>query len=141
MTTIKNLKMSEVIENTPIAPSLVRSLVRWHGGWEAFKDMSYDVSNYGANGGQSFIYYDDSNKFFRAHAKDIKNYLTDLADDCYDTTVTEMISSWKQTNCYNYDEINYALYCGKGVAVNDVFCNSLWCIVEELCRTIQDMVE
>ena len=141
MTTIKSLKLSEVIENTSIAPTLVRSIVRWHGGWEEFKDMSADIANYGANGGQSFVYYDDSNKFFRSHAKDIKDYLCGLANDCYGQTVTEMIGSWKQTKCYNYDEINTALYCGKGDAVNDVFCNSLWAIVEELCYTIQNMVE
>lgn len=141
MTTIKTLKLSEVIENTNIDPTLVRALVRWHGGWSEFKESASDISNYGANNGNSFIYYTDSTKFFRAHAPAIKEWLTYTAEEIYDMGIGQMLNQWKGCSDYSQDEINQAIYTGKGDAVDSVFCNCLWAIVEELATNICDLID
>lgn len=139
---MKNLKLSTVIENTNIDASLVRGVVAWHGGWEEFKNIAEDISNHGANTGISFIWYTDSVKFFRNHAPAIKSWLKSLATDCYDVeSVGSMMSKWDLISQYSVDEINQALYTGKGDAVDQVFDVAVKAVTEELARVVVDSME
>lgn len=140
MNTLKSLKLSSVIEESNIDATLIRGIVAWHGGWKAFKEIAPDIYNHGANTGISFIWYTDSVKFFRNHAPAIKAYLTDLADENYDCSSAEMLQKW-ELDCYNLDEINTALYCGKGDAVDQVFDKAVKVVTEEIARIICEMVE
>lgn len=140
MKTLKSLKLSTVIENSNIDATLIRAIVRWHGGWSEFKEISGDISKYGANTGISFIYYTDSVKFFRNHAPAIKIWLTDLAADVYDCTMGEMVKQWNLSQ-YSIEEINQALYTGKGDAVDQVFDIACKAVVEEIARAVVDSVE
>lgn len=139
---LKSLKLSSVIDNVNLDPSLVRGIVSWHGGWDKFKSISEDICNYGANTGISFIYYTDSVKFFRNHAPAIKSWLKCLSSDCYDgESVGSMMSKWDLVSGYTVDEINQALYTGKGDAVDSVFDVACKAVVEEIARAVIDSAE
>lgn len=140
MTTLNTLKPSTVIENVNVDPSLVRGIVRWHGGWTEFKNIAEDISNHGANTGISFVWYSDSVKFFRNHAPAIKTWLASLAEDCYNCSMGEMVQQWNLKS-YTVDEINQALYTGKGDAVDQVFDTTLKAVVEEIARAVIESVE
>lgn len=139
---LNSLKLSTVIENVNIDPSLVRGIVNWHGGWDKFKSISEDICNYGANTGISFIYYTDSVKFFRNHAPAIRSWLKCLSSDCYGVeSVGSMMVKWELVSAYTIDEINQALYTGKGDAVNSVFDVACKAVVEEIARAVNDTAE
>lgn len=140
MTTLKSLKLSSVIEESNIDATLIRGVVAWHGGWAAFKDIAQDISNHGANTGISFVWYTDSVKFFRNHAPAMKEWLMEIAENGYDCTLAEMIQKW-DLDCYSIDEINTALYCGKGDAVDQVFDKAVKGVTEEIAHIICNMVE
>lgn len=140
MNTLKSLKLSSVIEESNIDATLIRGVVAWHGGWEAFKEIAEDIYKNGANTGISFIWYTDSVKFFRKHAPAIKSWLSDLAAECYDCSAAEMIKKWDLSE-YTVDEISVALYCGKGDAVDQVFDKAVKAVTEEIARIICEMVE
>lgn len=139
--TIKKLTMNAVIENSVLEASVIRSLVRWHGGWSEFKAISRDIANYGANTGISFIMYTDSAKSFKANAPALKRWVSELATD-YDHGVLEMLQSWKGIGkIYSLDEIGSALYAGKGDSVDSVYSTIIYAAVEEIANTIVNMVD
>jgi hypothetical protein len=66
-------------EQSNINPKLVRAVIRQVGGFEAFKEIADDVTNYGANAGFSgFIYYADTLKFSKRNRNLILALLADL---------------------------------------------------------------
>lgn len=139
---MKKLKLSTVIENTNLDASLVRGLVAWHGGWEEFKNIAQDISNHGANTGISFVWYEDSVKFFRNHAPAIKVWLKSLASDSYDIeSVGSMLSKWDLVSQYSVDEINQALYTGKGDARDSVYDAAVKAVTQDLARVVVDSME
>lgn len=141
MTTLKTLKLATIIESTNIAPSLVRGIVKWHGGWEEFKAISEDLAAYGANTGQSFVWYTDSVKFFKNHAPELKTWLDEIATDLYSTTIAEMMAKWTLLRGYTEHEINTALYSGKGDARDSVFDVVVKAVTEEIARLVVDATE
>jgi hypothetical protein len=143
MKTLKSLKLSTVIENSNIDATLIRAIVRWHGGWDEFKEISSDISKYGANTGISFIYYTDSVKFFRNHAPAIKSWLKSLSEEYYydHDSVGSMMDKWDLVSQYTIEEINQALYTGKGDAVDQVFDVACKAVVEEIARAVVDSME
>jgi hypothetical protein len=142
MTTINNLTMTAVIEDSSLDATLIRSLVRSHGGWKEFKSIASDISNYGANTGISFVYYADTNKAFRANSKALRSWISDLAKECYDLGVLEMLQGWRGIGkIYTIDEIGSALYTGKGDAVDAVYSTIIYAAVEDLANRIVNMVD
>lgn len=139
---LKSLKLSTVIDNSNIDATLIRGLVAWHGGWQEFKSIAEDIASYGANTGISFIWYTDSVKFFRNHAPAIKSWLKCLAGDLYDNeSIGSMISRWELVSGYTIDEINQALYTGKGDAVDQVFDAAVKAVIEDLANQVVNLVE
>ncbi len=139
---MKKLKLSTVIKNTNLDASLVRGLVAWHGGWGEFKNIAEDISNHGANTGISFVWYTDSVKFFRNHAPAIKAHLASCAYDYYDSNnISEMIVKWDLVSGYTVEEINQALYTGKGDARDSVYDAAVKAVTEELARVVVDSME
>lgn len=140
MTTLKSLTMTNVIETSAIPTTVIRSLVRWHGGWSEFKAIANDAANHGANTGISFIDCTDTTAFFRKNAPAIKAWLTDLTD-CYDCdSMAVMVKDWG-LGAYKVEEINAALYTGKGDAVDSTFQQICFALVEQLANDVVDLVD
>ena len=54
----------EFIKNSHLSEKLINSVVSQFGGWEIFKELAENVTNYGIDGGFSgFIYYSDTHQF------------------------------------------------------------------------------
>lgn len=139
--TIKKLTMNAVIENSVLEASVIRSLVRWHGGWSEFKEIARDISNYGANTGISFIYHADMRESFKANAPALKRWVSEMSLD-YDKGVLEMLQGWRGIgSIYTLDEIATALYTGRGDAVDSVYSTIIYAAVEDLANTIVSMVD
>ena len=67
---MQNLTLSQLIAESGLNPSLVRSTVRQCYGWQDFKEMAQDVANHGANCGfGKFIYYTDTIAFTKRNKK------------------------------------------------------------------------
>ena len=138
--TIKKLTMKSVIETSVLAPSLIRALVNFHGGWDRFKEIAKDTCNHGAAGGQSFCGYVESTVFFKANRKDIKQWLKDLASD-FDQSTAEMVRCWGTLSDYTIDEISEAVYALEGDAVGPV-CETIgWALAEQLSGEVVELTD
>ena len=63
---MKKITIKNMIENSEIPASLIRSTIKQFGGFESFRESAPDVSNHGIAGGfNGFIYYSDTCDFFK----------------------------------------------------------------------------
>lgn len=138
--TLRNIKLKDIIKNSSMQPTLIRSLILWHGGLRAFCGKVYEFSMYGADTGISFIFTDDSTKFFNRHSKAIKEYYKELADQLYSDGVIEMIASFARFKNYTKTEIENIFYNDKGDALTDLHYILCVTLVEHLANQIINLL-
>ena len=139
-TTLKNVKLKDIIKNSSIDATLIRSLILWHGGLRSFCERVEDFSRYGASGGNSFCYTDDTNKFFRSHSLAIKNHYREVCYDFYDNDdIIGFFKTFQRLKSYSRHELESAFYNGKGDAVNELYFVLCVGLVEALANNIFDM--
>lgn len=141
---MKKVTIKNMIENSEIPASLIRSAVKQFGGFESFRESAPDVSNHGIAGGfNGFIYYSDTCDFFKRN----KEYIIDLAESQASAfgykSLLEMV---KDFNCIkNLDvsesEILQAVYQNKGDSVEQIQNCLAWYAGEEVCRLYNDLLE
>lgn len=122
------------------APQLASAVINQIGGWEAFKQSASDIANYGISGGfGGFIYYTETEQFFRKNRAAIQQLSEEMAS-ILGENVGQMIANF---NCLgsgkNYTESDCCktLY---GNRDNDTqIMNALsWFAAEEVARHYAD---
>ena len=141
---MKKITIKNMIENSEIPASLIRSAVKQFGGFESFKESAQDVVNHGIAGGfGSFIYYVDTCDFFKRNKKHIITLVEFQAADIGYKSLLEMI---KDFNCIkslavSEAEILQAIYQNKGDSVKQIQNCLAWYAGEEVCRLYNDLLE
>ena len=139
--TMKKITIKGMIENSNIPAKLIRSAIRQFGGFESFKELASDVSNYGINGGfHGFIYYVDTVAFFKRNRHEIMAMAENYADD-FGTGVLEMIRGFNCMKGFEIDEIARVVYAGKGDCSEQIHNCLSWYAGEEVCRLYTDLME
>lgn len=137
---MKNITIKNMIENSNIPASLIRSTIKQTGGFKRFKESAKDICNHGADCGFcGFTLYSDTVPFTRRNKKDLIEYMTQQIDDLEYKTILEFIASFRVLKYYNQDEIAQALYTGKSDAVTDVYNALAWYALEEVSRLYTDL--
>ena len=140
---MKNITINEMIKNSNIQASLIRSTIKQFGGFESFKESAQDVSNHGIDGGfHGFIYYTDTCAFFKRNRKEIMAMAEAMANDFGQGTL-EMIAGF---NCMKsldvtQDEIARAIYTGKGEVAEQIETCLAWYAGEGVSRLYVDLTE
>ena len=84
----------EFIKNSHLSEKLINSVISQFGGWETFKELAEDVTNYGIDGGFSgFIYYADTHKFAMKNRSLIVKQLEEDANS-FGEDVISMVSNF-----------------------------------------------
>lgn len=132
---MKALKLKDVIDNSAVDASLIRGVVQWHGGWNAFKDIAGDIAQYGANTGISFVWYTDTTKFFRNHAPAIKEWLEHFTCELGEHSVGHLVQNFG-LRAYNVEEIFKVIYTGKGDGLESIHQQIVFAVVEEIAHKV-----
>lgn len=131
----------QVIEESGIDASLIRSVVRQIGD----KDSLRDVAEHGAGGGfHGFCYYSETVPFYRRNRAAILNLARSMSDD-FGQPVIEMIAGFgclkttdKAEAVELADEIGRALYGKIGEKETQVANALAWFALEEVARAFCD---
>ena len=125
-------------EASHIPASLIRATIRQCGGWADFQEIAKDVANHGADGGFSgFIYYVETEAFFKRNREDILQMAQEMASDL-GQPVLDLIAGFNCLGC-EADDVAKAIY---GTKKQDEFHvkNALaWYALEEVARAFSDM--
>lgn len=126
----------QVIEQTNLPPKLVRSVIRQLG------DKSYleDIANHGIDGGfHGFIYYHETDAFFRRNRADIVQLVKDQARD-FGQDAISFVASFRcvEDDDQNRESIARALY-GRTTKEDTGITNALaWFAGEEVARAFME---
>lgn len=139
------ITLKELIANSNIPASLIRSTVKQCGGFQCFIESAQDVVSHGASGGSfgGFIYYVDTCAFFKRNKKHILEMLNDnYSDFCYESVIS-MIAHFNEVkrNRYTHQDIIDAVYCNKGTEKDNIQNLMAWYALEEVCRAYADLVD
>lgn len=137
---IKTIKA--LIEQTNIPATLVRSTIRQAGGWDSFREIAWDVANYGASGGfRGFIYYTDTVAFAKRNLKHILAYANDMADDCGYSSALDLIHSFNCLRELTALEVSMAIHRRGDENQTQVMNALAWFALEEVSRVYCDLCD
>lgn len=132
-----------IVENSNIPARLVAGVIRTIGGIAEFNSHYRDVVNSGADAGFcGFIYYDETEHFFKLYREEILTLAEQMADDCGYSSMIEMI---RRFNCLKSAELTdnqivKALY--KNSEESTTVQNAMaWFALEEVCRAADNIRE
>ena len=138
---MKQLTLTNLIENSNIPATLIRSTVKQFGGWDCFKESAQDVTNHGIDGGfGGFIYHVDTIDFTRRNKKAILEMAEEQAED-FGQGMFEMIMGLNCMKGFGRDEIAESIHTGEGDDVTTVFNCLAWYAGEEVCHAYSDLIE
>ena len=135
------MKRSEFIKQSNLPQTLLSSVIRQCGGWEAFQEMAQDVSNHGADSGFSgFTYYNDTISFFKRNKAAILEMAKSQADDFGSVDLYSMIAGF---NCLKTDSgtVADAIHNPRTQDPENVRNALAWYALEECSRAYCDAVE
>lgn len=133
-------------DSSPIAPSLIRAVVRQHGGWDAFKQDAENIFNHGADAGYGgWIYTSDCTSFTRRNRAAIVQELSSQAAD-QGEDLCSMVAGF---NCLrdhklSASDVGRVLFSGRGgdEDVRILVENALaWSTLEDVARAYVDWRE
>ena len=122
----------EFIKNSHLSEKLINSVVSQFGGWEIFKELAEDVTNYGIDGGFSgFIYYSDTHQFA------IKNRALIVAQ-----LMVSNFGVFRQSKMDADDKKDLYKFLGGGRCAQGTITNVMaWFAAEEVCRAYVYFIE
>lgn len=135
---MKTLK--QFVKASHINEQLIRAVIRQIGGLNSFKQSAHDVANYGANRGFSgFIYYTDTNTFFKRNKAAILECANELANELGEE-VLAMIAGF---NCLKTDvaTVSEAMHNPRTNDPENVRNALAWFALEEVARSYSDLLE
>ena len=135
----------EFIKNSHLSEKLINSVISQFGGWETFKELAEDVTNYGIDGGFSgFIYYADTHKFAMKNRSLIVKQLEEDANS-FGEDVISMVSNFgvfRQSKMDADDRKDLYKYLGGGRPEQGTITNVMaWFAAEEVCRAYVYFIE
>ncbi len=135
------ISKKQVLENNPDYKTLINAVISRIG-----MDSIEDVNSHGINGGFSgFIYYSDTDKFYRRYRKIINKMVFDMADSLGEDPV-QMVGSFNCVKAFDHkaqrwndaetrEDIGKCIYGGNLSNVKKQIPNALaWFAAEEVCR-------
>lgn len=132
--------IKQFAKESHINAQLIRAVIRQIGGFDSFKQSARDVANHGANGGFSgFIYYTDTNAFFKRNKAAILECAKALANDLGED-VFAMIAGF---NCLKTDAVavSEAIHNPRTNDPENVRNALAWFALEEVARSYSDLAE
>ena len=136
---MKTLKQFNIDSN--IDSKLLRAVIRQCGGWDSFKEMAEDVSNYGADSGfHGFIYYFDTCKFYDNNKRLIVEFAEQMADD-YGQDVIMFVFGFNCLKGSEKQDIINTLFKSKRYHETSVANALAWFALEEVSRSYCDIME
>ena len=135
----------EFIKNSHLSEKLINSVVSQFGGWEIFKELAEDVTNYGIDGGFSgFIYYSDTHQFAIKNRALIVAQLEDDADQLGEDVIS-MVSNFgvfRQSKMDADDKKDLYKFLGGGRCEQGSITNVMARFAaEEVCRAYVYFIE
>lgn len=117
-----------------IDAKLIRAVIRQVGGFEAFKEIADNVTNYGAAGGfGGFIYYTDTIPFTRKNRALIVELLTDLNLELYgNKNYSETLINFNCLKGFEPIEILDGLHNSRSDYRSTVYNALAWFVLEEV---------
>lgn len=133
-TQVKTVK--QAAQDSGISETLIRSVIRQLGGRESLED----VANHGASAGWcGFTYYSDTVKFFKAHKRDIRDLVKQIASSLGETPMN-MVRGFRclsGPDDWNA-EIARCLYEDRLKDADKIVANALaWFALEEVARAFE----
>ncbi|URC22277.1 hypothetical protein CHUUTOTORO_01920 [Serratia phage vB_SmaM-ChuuTotoro] len=134
----KNISLKSFVANNGMDAKLVRAIANVHGSWSDFKEKASDITNYGCEGGTSFIMYQETAAFLKKHADAIQDHLSTYAMNAGMGSSLEMLEGCKNLKDFNLDEIGKALYAQKGDNWEYISWTICGVVVEDIARLLDD---
>ena len=92
---------------------MIRAVIRQSGGWEAFKEMAPDITNYGIAGGFSgWIYYTETCQFYGKNQSLIVELIERQSYEFGYKSAQDMVNAFRSLDA-TLSEIGYTLYGNK----------------------------
>lgn len=132
--------IKQFIKASHINAQLIRAVIRQIGGFDNFKQYARDVANHGADAGFSgFIYYTDTNAFFKRNKSAILECAKNLASDIGEDVFT-MIAGF---NCLKTDPVTVseAIHNPRTNDPENVRNALAWFALEEVARSYSDLLD
>ena len=106
---MKRKTLKAFVEQTS-NPKLARAVVRQLGGWESAQESLPDIARHGVDGGfHGFIYYHDTNNFFKANRKEILKCLDESTLGTGESPF-RMVTKWEGLEGFDEFEIAAGIY-------------------------------
>lgn len=134
----KNITLKSFVADNSLDAKLVRAIANVHGSWTDFKEKASEISDNGAAGGTSFIYYSECAAFLKKYADQVQDHLSNLAVNCGNGSSLELLKECNGLQDFNLDEIGKALYAQKGDDWEVISWTICAVIVEDIARLLDD---
>lgn len=134
------ITLKSAAASTGVSRRMLASISLRIGTWPEYRDrIAKEISEHGADCGWSgFIYYAETEAFYRAHRAEILRMLRESADEIGQTPA-EMISSFRCLAGVSRDEVAAVLAGGRSEFRSTVQNALAWFALEEVSRRIADM--
>lgn len=133
--------LKQFAQRSHLPAKLVRAVIRQVGGFDSFKELADDVTNYGANGGFSgFVYYTDTVAFTTKNKAEILESLKTLAADMGET-FSACLCGFGAFKGKTESDVLDGLYNHRSDMRQTVYNVLAWYALEEVARSYVDLTE